>query len=159
VAPHDRSLSDTRERWLPLIQSLAHMRGWPIGGEAIEQFVDAVTPFLAQPEVTNVRIGISVIEHYYHDAPLVHLLRTDSPQAIATWSTLSEQVAPGARRETLAPDDWMALRRRVIAVFRAALGAHTYQQRVAALLATIVRETTEEQFGQVARSARTDPDV
>jgi hypothetical protein len=159
VAPHDRSLSDTRERWLPLIQSLAQMRGWPIGGETLEQFVDAVTPFLAQPEVINVRIGINVIEHYYHDAPLVHLLLSDSPQAFATWNALSEQVAPSIRAARLAPDDLTALRRQVMATFRTALDTHTYQRRVAALLATIVREVEEEKFGHAAAGARSGSDA
>jgi len=148
MAPHDRRLSDTRERWLPLIQSLAQARGWPIGGTALEQFADAVAPFLAQPEVTNARMGIRVIEHYYHDAPLVYLLRTDSHQTGAVWRALITQIEPGVRRKALSPDDLTALCRQVVATFRTALDSHTYQRRIAALLAAIVRDVAKEQLGQ-----------
>jgi hypothetical protein len=143
--PHpDHVGIDVRERWLPLVQAVAEAQGWQMRGNALEMFVDAVAPYLAQPEIGNVELGVRVLRNYYVDAPLVKLLCEDETNASNTmWNAIRAQITI-----SLQPARGMGLLENAIAGMlerlREVLQHHTYQIRVSAILARLIQEELEQ---------------
>lgn len=129
---------EIRERWLPLVQQVAEIHGWTIRGRALESFVDAVVPYLAQPEIISTISALHVLENYYNDAPLIEVLSAANDQSAAIWKKLLAQISHGTLRTRFPADTLAAIQQRAEADLRAVLQQHSYQVRLASVFEQVL---------------------
>lgn len=143
MAEIESTITNTRERWLPMLQLAASTYHWHLPGHALELLVDDIVPYLRQVEIRGSVACMHIMQHYYQDAPAVRLLCEQSLEATAAWQALilsiQEHIAQDQR--SFVPN--IIVETRILAKFQAALTEHDYQLPIAQRLAQIVCEELE----------------